>query len=167
MTISAVDAALYAGALLILFLTPGPVWVALTARALSGGFNAAWPLALGVVVGDVLWPLLAILGVTIDRGDRHIRRQRGEVCGYIGNGFTISQCQRHRAHLGPGRVVRIPTASAILEVPELADQVGFRLACQARCKECCITLGIGTMTGNAGAIQGLAGFGVSREGQTW
>ena len=64
MTISLFDAALYAGALLILFLTPGPVWVALTARALSGGFNAAWPLALGVVVGDVLWPLLAILGVT-------------------------------------------------------------------------------------------------------
>lgn len=64
MTITATDAALYAGALLILFLTPGPVWVALTARALSGGFHAAWPLALGVVVGDVLWPLLAILGVT-------------------------------------------------------------------------------------------------------
>ena len=64
MTISATDAALYAGALFILFLTPGPVWVALTARAMSGGFHAAWPLALGVVVGDVLWPLLAILGVT-------------------------------------------------------------------------------------------------------
>ena len=64
MTISPTDMALYAGALLILFLTPGPVWVALTARALSGGFNAAWPLALGVVVGDVIWPLLAILGVT-------------------------------------------------------------------------------------------------------
>ncbi|MXQ08199.1 LysE family transporter [Alphaproteobacteria bacterium GH1-50] len=64
MTITFIDAALYAGALLILFLTPGPVWVALTARALSGGFNAAWPLAFGVVVGDVLWPLLAILGVT-------------------------------------------------------------------------------------------------------
>lgn len=64
MTITATDAALYAGALFILFLTPGPVWVALTARALSGGFHAAWPLALGVVVGDILWPLLAILGVT-------------------------------------------------------------------------------------------------------
>ena len=64
MTITATDAALYAGALLILFLTPGPVWVALIARAMSGGFHAAWPLALGVVVGDVLWPLLAILGVT-------------------------------------------------------------------------------------------------------
>jgi threonine/homoserine/homoserine lactone efflux protein len=64
MTISAGQLALYAGALLILFLTPGPVWVALTARALSGGFHAAWPLALGVVVGDMLWPFLAILGVT-------------------------------------------------------------------------------------------------------
>ena len=64
MTITALDMALYAGALLILFLTPGPVWVALLARSLSGGFHAAWPLALGVVVGDVLWPLLAILGVS-------------------------------------------------------------------------------------------------------
>lgn len=64
MTISAADLLLYAGALTLLFATPGPVWVALIARALSGGFHAAWPLALGVVVGDVLWPFLAILGVT-------------------------------------------------------------------------------------------------------
>ncbi len=64
MTLSAVDLALYASALFILFLTPGPVWVALVARALSGGFHAAWPLALGVVVGDMVWPFLAILGVT-------------------------------------------------------------------------------------------------------
>ncbi|MDA1238668.1 MAG: LysE family transporter, partial [Proteobacteria bacterium] len=35
----------------------------LIARALSGGFNSAWPLALGVLVGDLIWPLLAILGV--------------------------------------------------------------------------------------------------------
>jgi len=64
MTIAVADMMLYAGALLILFLTPGPVWVALIARALSGGFHGAWPLALGVVVGDILWPFLAILGVT-------------------------------------------------------------------------------------------------------
>lgn len=63
MTASPVDLLLYAGAILILFLTPGPVWVALTARALSGGFASAWPLAVGVVLGDILWPLLAILGV--------------------------------------------------------------------------------------------------------
>ncbi len=64
MTITPADMLLYAGALFVLFLTPGPVWVALIARAMSGGFHAAWPLALGVVVGDVLWPFLAILGVT-------------------------------------------------------------------------------------------------------
>ncbi|WP_163847799.1 LysE family translocator [Pseudooceanicola aestuarii] len=64
MSISLAELAFYAGALFVLFLTPGPVWLALTARAMAGGFHAAWPLALGVVVGDVLWPLLAILGVT-------------------------------------------------------------------------------------------------------
>jgi threonine/homoserine/homoserine lactone efflux protein len=63
MTASPFDLLLYAGAVVILFSTPGPVWVALTARALSGGFHAAWPLALGVVIGDALWPLLAIFGV--------------------------------------------------------------------------------------------------------
>jgi len=64
MTITPFELLFYAGGLFVLFLTPGPVWVALLARAMSGGFNAAWPLALGVVVGDVLWPLIAILGVT-------------------------------------------------------------------------------------------------------
>ena len=64
MSLSPGDMALYAGALLVLFLTPGPVWVALTARAVSGGFRAAWPLAMGVVVGDVLWPLAAVFGLT-------------------------------------------------------------------------------------------------------
>ena len=35
-----------------------------SARALSGGFHAAWPLAMGVVVGDVMWSVLAVLGVS-------------------------------------------------------------------------------------------------------
>ncbi len=64
MTVTLTQLGLYAFALFVLFLTPGPVWVALIARAVSGGFHAAWPLALGVVVGDVLWPLLAIFGVS-------------------------------------------------------------------------------------------------------
>lgn len=64
MTISAAELALYAGAVVALFLTPGPVWVALIARGVSGGFHAAWPLALGVVVGDALWPLAAIFGLS-------------------------------------------------------------------------------------------------------
>jgi threonine/homoserine/homoserine lactone efflux protein len=64
MTVSAGDLGLYALGIFLLWLTPGPVWVAVTARALSGGFRAAWPLAVGVTLGDVLWPLCAILGVT-------------------------------------------------------------------------------------------------------
>jgi len=64
MSLSALDLALYAGAVFVLFMTPGPVWMALVARAMSGGFQAAWPLTLGVVVGDMAWPLLAILGVS-------------------------------------------------------------------------------------------------------
>lgn len=64
MTASLLDLALYAGGMFILFLTPGPVWVALVARTLSGGAKSAWPLALGVVVGDIFWPLLAVLGVS-------------------------------------------------------------------------------------------------------
>ena len=63
MSIAPTDLALYAGALLILFLTPGPVWLALLARTLAGGFRGAWPLALGVLVGDLLWPLAAIYGL--------------------------------------------------------------------------------------------------------
>jgi threonine/homoserine/homoserine lactone efflux protein len=39
------------------------VWLALLARTLSGGFAAALPLALGVVVGDFLWPMAAIFGL--------------------------------------------------------------------------------------------------------
>ncbi|UWQ53628.1 LysE family translocator [Leisingera caerulea] len=64
MTVSAWDLTLYAGALLILFLTPGPVWLALMARSVSGGFQAAWPLALGVACGDILWPLIAVAGMS-------------------------------------------------------------------------------------------------------
>lgn len=64
MTITALELAFYAGAILILFLTPGPVWVALTARAMSGGLASAAPLAVGVAMGDLMWPLAAIFGLT-------------------------------------------------------------------------------------------------------
>ena len=64
MTLATSDLALYAFAVFVLFATPGPVWVGLIARGLSGGFWSAAPLALGVVVGDAIWPLLAVLGVS-------------------------------------------------------------------------------------------------------
>ncbi|MBL9047008.1 MAG: LysE family translocator [Tabrizicola sp.] len=64
MTISLHELLLYALGMAGLWAVPGPVWVALTARALSGGFAAAWPLAVGVALGDLVWPLAAILGLS-------------------------------------------------------------------------------------------------------
>ena len=64
MTLTVAQAALYAGALFVLFLTPGPVWLALAARTLAHGVGAALPLILGVALGDVAWSLVAILGLS-------------------------------------------------------------------------------------------------------
>jgi threonine/homoserine/homoserine lactone efflux protein len=64
MTISWHELGIYALGMVGLWCVPGPVWVALTARALSGGFQATWPLAVGVALGDLFWPLAAILGLT-------------------------------------------------------------------------------------------------------
>jgi len=64
MTITLHALMLYAGGMAALWVVPGPVWVALTARALSGGMAAAWPLAVGVAIGDLVWPLTAILGLS-------------------------------------------------------------------------------------------------------
>lgn len=64
MTVTLQQLGLYALGMAGLWIVPGPVWVALTARALSGGFRAAWPLAVGVALGDLVWPLAAILGLS-------------------------------------------------------------------------------------------------------
>ncbi len=64
MSVSIHELLIYAGGMAALWAIPGPVWVALTARALSGGFAAALPLAVGVALGDLVWPLTAILGLT-------------------------------------------------------------------------------------------------------
>ena len=64
MSVSLQQLLFYALGMAGLWAVPGPVWVALTARALSGGFAAAWPLAVGVALGDLVWPLAAILGLS-------------------------------------------------------------------------------------------------------
>lgn len=64
MSVSFYELLLYALGMAGLWAVPGPVWVALTARALSGGYAAAWPLAIGVAIGDLVWPLTAILGLS-------------------------------------------------------------------------------------------------------
>lgn len=63
-TVTGWDLLLYAGALAALWAVPGPVWVALTARTMAGGFAGAWPLAAGVALGDLVWPLVAVFGLT-------------------------------------------------------------------------------------------------------
>ncbi len=63
MTVSLHELLLYAGGMAILWAIPGPVWVALTARTLSGGFSSALPLAIGVALGDLIWPMAAIFGL--------------------------------------------------------------------------------------------------------
>ena len=63
MTLTWAQLGLYALGMAGLWAVPGPVWVALMARTMSGGFAAAWPLAVGVTLGDCLWPLLAIFGM--------------------------------------------------------------------------------------------------------
>ena len=65
MSLSFYELWLYGVAILILFLTPGPVWVAIIARALASGFHGIWPLALGVALGDFIWPLAAMAGVGV------------------------------------------------------------------------------------------------------
>ncbi|ABG29940.1 LysE family translocator [Roseobacter denitrificans] len=98
MTISTADLLLYAGALIILFLTPGPVWLALMARALSGGFAAAWPLAFGVAVGDILWPLVAVLGISwiVSVFDVFMLVLRWVACGvFIVMGIALIRHARH------------------------------------------------------------------------
>lgn len=63
MTVTSQQLLLYALGMAGLWAVPGPVWVALIARALSGGMRGAWPLAVGVALGDLIWPLCAILGL--------------------------------------------------------------------------------------------------------
>ena len=65
MTIDLSQLALYSGALIILFLTPGPVWIAIMARTVSGGLRSGLSLVLGVSLGDLLWPIIVYFGLGV------------------------------------------------------------------------------------------------------
>ncbi len=86
MSIGLTEIALYAFALVVLVVTPGPVVVATIARALTGGWRSALPLSGGVSIGDMLWPLLAIFGLAA------MAQVYGEimlVLRYVGAGILI------------------------------------------------------------------------------
>ena len=63
-SISINELTFYAFGIFVLFLTPGPVWIAIISRSISRGFYGAIPLAAGVALGDLIWPSLAIAGST-------------------------------------------------------------------------------------------------------
>ena len=63
MTVTLWQLTLYTGGMAVLWAIPGPVWVAIIARTMAGGFAAAWPLAIGVALGDLFWPMAAIFGL--------------------------------------------------------------------------------------------------------
>lgn len=92
MTISIELIWLYAGAMVAIWLTPGPVWVAIMARALSSGFAGIWPLALGVAIGDMIWPLVAIFGlsVIVEQSDQLLYALRWVAAAvFIGMGLNL------------------------------------------------------------------------------
>jgi threonine/homoserine/homoserine lactone efflux protein len=47
----------------IAVLVPGPGVAALVARALAGGFRAAFPMVLGILVGDLIYLVFAVFGL--------------------------------------------------------------------------------------------------------
>jgi threonine/homoserine/homoserine lactone efflux protein len=65
MTITLGQLLLYIGALMVLFLTPVPVWFAIIARTVSGGAQSSIALALGVSFGDMLWPIIVFFGLNL------------------------------------------------------------------------------------------------------
>ena len=55
--------ALFAGSLLVLFLTPGPGVLAMVGRTLNGGVWSGSSYGLGILTGDIIWLTVAITGL--------------------------------------------------------------------------------------------------------
>ena len=55
---------LYSVAMAVLFAVPGPVWLMLVSRCLHHGFIAGIAVAIGVGLGDLIWPALALFSLT-------------------------------------------------------------------------------------------------------
>ena len=63
MTVTSTEIFIYITALIILFITPGPVWIAIIARRILGGAKSGLSLVSGVCLGDMLWPIVVFLGI--------------------------------------------------------------------------------------------------------
>ncbi len=75
-----------AAAMFILAITPGPGVFATVSKALSSGFKHAVPVVIGIVVGDLIFLLLAIYGLSV------IAETFGSlftIIKYLGGGYLI------------------------------------------------------------------------------
>ncbi len=75
-----------AAAMFLLAITPGPGVFATVSKALSSGFNHAVPVVIGIVVGDLIFLLFAIYGLSL------IAETFSElftIIKYIGGGYLI------------------------------------------------------------------------------
>jgi len=73
-------------AMFILAATPGPGVFATVARSLASGFKATLPLIMGIILGDILYLLFAVFGLSI------IARTMADlfmVIRLIGGGYLI------------------------------------------------------------------------------
>ena len=123
MTLTAESLWLYAGALVILWITPGPVFIALTARALTGGFRSAWPLAVGVTIGD--GPQVHLHRG--QRGRRALDEQRNlcavsaKICVVARNlGFKPSPCESATKVKPSGLLVSVSSMRCRTSTPDLS-----------------------------------------------
>ncbi len=84
MTITSILA--FSTAMLILAATPGPGVFATVARSLASGFKETLPLIIGIIVGDILYLLFAVFGLSI------IAQTMGglfTLIRFIGGGYLI------------------------------------------------------------------------------
>ena len=75
-----------AAAMFLLAITPGPGVFATVSKALSSGFKHAVPVVIGIVVGDLIFLLLAIYGLSV------IAETFGNlftIIKYLGGGYLI------------------------------------------------------------------------------
>ncbi len=76
----------FAGAMFLLAITPGPGVFATISRALTSGFNNAAFIVLGIVLGDIIFLLLAIFGLSAIAtvlGDFFV------IVKYLGGGYLL------------------------------------------------------------------------------
>ena len=92
----------FAVAMILLSLTPGPGCFAVIARALSGGFRSGMAAVVGLVLGDILYLVLAVVGLSA------LARVMGEfflIVKVLGAAYLIWLGVRcWRAPLRPGEV---------------------------------------------------------------